>query len=186
MKIKDIKIKYDNGDGEKGTITFLMDDNNNYLSTSIKFKYLQKKWFIFDSTIISDLQITFIKNHMRHKDFINTIHIKSLSEINTIKKKDHFDINLGKSNKEFLNTLLYFILCKRDYIKKELIEMCKVYDDYKRYTWFTDLLLKYINSDISNCIVHNINNDKHNHDIEIKCGELISQHTTVLIFWCND
>ena len=190
MRIKDIKIKYNNikrGE-EEGTITILLDNDDNYLGISIQFKYLQKERHILTIlTKTSDLKITFVKNHMKHKDFINTIHVNSISEIWSIKKKDHFDINLGKDNKKFLNTLLYFILCKDNDIKFNLVKLSKAYNQYRRYlrTSFVNIL-KHVNSDINSCIIDDGCGTKRKlRDIEIKFDDLISNSIYAFIDDCT-
>lgn len=189
MEIKDIEIKYDNGQSEKGTITFFLDNGDNYLGISIQFKYLQKERHILTTlTNTSDLKITFVKNHMKHnKDFINTVRINSVSEIKSIKKKDHFDINLGKDNKKFLNTLLYFILCKNNDIKFDLVKLSKEYNQYRRYlrTSFVNIL-KYVNSDINSCIIGDGCDTKQKlRDIEIKFDDLLSRSIYLFIDDCT-
>ena len=188
MEIKDIKIKCNNCQPEKGTITFFLENDDNYLGISIQFKYLQKERHILTTlTNTSDLKITFVKNHMEHKDFINTIHVNSISEIWSIKKKDHFDINLGKDNKKFLNTMLYFILCRDNGIKFNLVKLSKAYNQYRRYlqTSFINIL-KHVNSNINSCIIDDSCDTKRKiRDIEIKFNDLLSHSIYTFIDDCT-
>ena len=86
--------------------------------------------FLFKENRIYNITVYFSKKYTCDKSHINVVYIDSVYDINHISKKDHFDINLGKDNKKFLNTLLYFILCKDNDIKFELVKLSKAYNQY--------------------------------------------------------